>query len=398
MRFCKHFLNVAALLLFVFAAAILASKVITRADKRKIAAPSGNENNLERDFNSSSDESTASSTVRSVTNRRILLWLEPDPERRIEGRLLPATGEIALRECFLQDIDSLPPNPSEVLLRGCNVTKDRSLLNQSDAVVFDASTIQHTPPPMLRDQKQVWVFFTPPGSVPANIGAMSTFSFNWTMARRTDADVVLPFGNWTLDDEVPSRDYAWERSRDAKSALFFASECDGDASNYVLEEVLRALNGTSLRRCGLPRCGSLRMCLTEYAKDYYYLFVPESSGCFEHPMEPIYDAFAYGLVPVYFGKKDLDGLPANSYVYANSLAPSKNVTEHLRALMDDLQLYGNLFKWTETHALSCRDDLCYLCDSLRANLAKPGTNVMWWWRKTNLCRLGHHQPGIQPPT
>lgn len=362
-------------------------------------APSANEPHPDHGVTGPSDVTTPSSvrtvsstisTVRKVFNPRILLWTEPAHKRAVEGTLLPATGDSALRYCSFPVRDSLPRDPFENLLLGCYVTKDRSLLERSDAVVFDASAIHATLPPGFRDPRQVWVFWTHRGSAPTeDLGAMTADSFNWTMARRMDADVVIPFGNWTRSDTSASSDYVKKEQLKKGTALFFTSDCDGDHTNHVLKDVMGALKGATVHSCGVARCGWLQLCLAEYAKDFYFLLIPESSGCYEHPLEAIYDAFRFGLVPVYFGNKELKGLPEHSFVSALALMPSQNITNYLMALMNDWDLYSDFFKWKEAHVLSSRDDLCYLCDSLRANFQKRRADVLSWWKKTNLCPLNH---------
>lgn len=368
-------------LVLVAALGSLRRDIVSAIIKRMIGAPPENE------------VSTVSSTispVRTVLNPRILLWTKDGEKPLFVDSSLRDTGETALRRCSFPVRDSLPQDPYEDLLLGCYVTKDRSLLNRSDAVVFDASTINATLPPRFRDPRQVWVFYTHRDSAPAkHLGFTSEFEFNWTMAQRTDADVVIPFGNWTLDDKPASRDYPKKLPRKDRTALFFASDCDGK-KNYVLKGVLRALEGRLVRSCGVSYCGGRQMCFTKFP-EFRFLFVPESSGCYEHPLEAIYDALQYDLVPVYFGNKNLTGLvPDHSYVSAYSLVPERNITQYLRTLMDDFELYSAFFKWRETYTLSHRDKLCYLCDSLRRKREKTrSTNVLLWWKRTNLCPLDH---------
>ncbi|KAL1423433.1 hypothetical protein MTO96_021114 [Rhipicephalus appendiculatus] len=344
---------------------------------------------------SENEVSTVSSTissVRSVFIPRILLWTKDGQKPVFEDNSLRETGDAALWNCSFPVRYSLPRDPSEDIRLACFVTKDHSQLSQSDAILFDASTISTTPLPRFRDPRQVWVFYTHRDSAPTtNIGYMSAYSFNWTMAQRTDADVVIPFGNWTLDDKPASRDFPKKMPRKDRTALFFASDCDGQKTNYVLKAVLSALEGTSVRSCGKAYCGGRAMCLPRF-QEFRFLFVPQSSGCHEHPLEAIYDALKYDLVPVYFGTEDLTGLvPEHSYVSAYSLMPVRNITQYLRTLMGDFDLYSAFFKWRETHVLSERPKLCYLCDSLRRTLTTTSRtfNVLYWWKRTNLCPLDH---------
>ncbi|KAK8761835.1 hypothetical protein V5799_026898 [Amblyomma americanum] len=218
---------------------------------------------------------------------------------------------------------------------------------------------------------------------------MTTDAFNWTMGRRMDADVVVPFGHWTLSERAGSRDFAKKQHTKKGTALFFTSDCDRKEDMEVLTEVMDALQGSTVRGCGASECGWLQLCLGEYAGDFHFLFVAESSGCYEHPLEAIYDAFRYDLVPVYFGHKIQAGLPEHSFVDAFAMLPATDIIDYLTALVKDSDLYSAFFKWKEDHALSRLDDLCYLCDALRKNLQRQTNDVVAWWKKSNLCRLNH---------
>ncbi|KAK8770568.1 hypothetical protein V5799_012969 [Amblyomma americanum] len=134
----------------------------------------------------------------------------------------------------------------------------------------------------------------------------------------------------------------------------------------VLTEVMDALQGSAIRGCGASDC-----------------------GCYEHPLEAIYDAFRYDLIPVYFGQKTLVGLPEHSFVDAFAMLRATDIIDYLSALLKDWDLYCAFFKWKEEYVLSSRDDLCYLCDALKKNLQRKTTDVVAWWKKSNLCPLNH---------
>ncbi|KAK8770588.1 hypothetical protein V5799_012947 [Amblyomma americanum] len=157
----------------------------------------------------------------------------------------------------------------------------------------------------------------------------------------------------------------------------------------VLTEVMSALEGSTVRGCGTFDCGRLQLYLGEYAKNFHFLFVAESSGCYEHPLEAIYDAFRYDLVPVYFGQKTPVGLPEHSFVDAFAMLPATDIIDYLSALLKNWDLYSAFFKWKKEHVPNNRDDLCYLCDALKLNLERQTTDVVAWWKKSNLCPPNH---------
>ena len=82
----------------------------------------------------------------------------------------------------------------------CLATNDRSLLNQSDAVIFHVIDFNPADLPSQRYPRQIYVFYlleTLPYSrlIPAFSNTTEGF-FNWTMTHRRDSDIYLaaPYG------------------------------------------------------------------------------------------------------------------------------------------------------------------------------------------------------------
>ncbi|KAH9360799.1 hypothetical protein HPB48_002839 [Haemaphysalis longicornis] len=336
-------------------------------------------------------QTEAAPPVQNETSFRILMWTGPGRKRRVEGRPLPSTGVLPLRFCLFPERQATPGQPVvEVHLSNCYVTSDRSLFERSEAVVFDASDIHAVSPPTFRPPGQVWVFWTHRGSAPmANLGTMTTEDFNFTMGRRQDADVFIPFGNWTPVVGKAFPEPARNMHERKNNALLFVSDCDSKEGSEELMEVMEAVGGSTIRNCGVSDGGWLDISLTQSAKDYRFLFVADSSGCYEHPLEAIYDAFRFELVPVYFGSMDLGALPEHSVVRVRYLSPVAEVITQLKGLANDRILYNKYFHWKKTGSVVQIDDLCFLCGALHKGIQGRQVDALSWWNKTNVCPLSH---------
>lgn len=80
--------------------------------------------------------------------------------------------------------------------RNCKVTRDRSKLLESDAVIFHARDMSVTDMPSIRLPHQRWVFYcleSPPYSDFPGLQYTQNM-FNWTMTYRLDSDIIATYG------------------------------------------------------------------------------------------------------------------------------------------------------------------------------------------------------------
>ena len=76
----------------------------------------------------------------------------------------------------------------------CRTTRDRRLLNRSDAVIFHIIDMELTDMPTIRRADQRWIFYSmeAPNFTPNILKGLANV-FNWTMTYRTDSDVYLGY-------------------------------------------------------------------------------------------------------------------------------------------------------------------------------------------------------------
>ncbi|KAL1429099.1 hypothetical protein MTO96_016830 [Rhipicephalus appendiculatus] len=148
--------------------------------------------------------------------------------------------------------------------------------------------------------------------------------------------------------------------------------------------------------CGRPLCNSLDECMQMAAKDFYFVFVLETSPCFHHPLELISAAFKYHIVPVYFGKTALgDSVPQGS-VYDTSQEPTAfDIVDKLNVMRDDVDTYLSYFTWKQKRHEFRDHPMCALCDALYETAAGSSstTDIMSWWRRRPECDYVIPSPG-----
>lgn len=320
---------------------------------------------------------------------RILLWpAEEDGEQ--------PTGE------------QITINPKQ---RPCYLATHKGYLEAADAIVFNASRLKSYVLPTHRHPGQLWVFSTQNIALEHSLdGAQDVAGlFNWTMSLRGDADAVIPYRNWTDDgvEHPSSRERLLTAIKSkSRSVAWFVSDCEwatrngGDKSNGAgrdstepfMKVVVRELKDVTIfTGCGRPLCASRKECLEMAAKDFYFVFVFQTSPCFQDPAELIYDSFDYDIVPVYFGK--LTGLggqfPPGSVYDTTRVGSANRNAENLLSLRADPESYMQYLLWKDTIMMTTPEDaLCRLCDAVYNNLhrgSKVYDNVFTWWKRRTDC-------------
>lgn len=313
--------------------------------------------------------------------------------------------------------DSYPHVKDRVLLecavftgsrKHCYVTKDPVYHVVSDAIVMEASRMNPFDLPRSRHPEQVWVYSTLDGEPRERSWPLWRVSgmFNWTMSYRDDADIVVPYTKWRerAHNISLSRDDLLEAvDAKTKSVALFESECEEPlrhnyngrypydrprSSENFIPHVNQTIDIFTFSDCGRPLCNSLDECMKMASEDFYFVFVLETSPCFNHPMEMIAAAFKYNIVPVYFGQKALgDTVPQGSVFDTSQEATAFTIVDQLNVMRDDVDTYLSYFSWKETVERDPYPPLCTLCDALYASApgSSASTDILAWWRRRPEC-------------
>ncbi|KAH6931947.1 hypothetical protein HPB50_001793 [Hyalomma asiaticum] len=328
---------------------------------------------------------------------RILLWNPPvdQPKRPLSHRV---SSDFHTRE---DTISCYYRGPDE---EKCSVTRNRRLLDRSDAVVFYAERLFRYDMPRWRANAQMWVFWARSHlpsmgkaekySNPSLSLPLLRHSFNWTMGYRNDADVVIPYKNyycarpsseaWYSPPEEPRMDAAW-----------LVDDCEVNRFKTETSRPSVHDNGTVRIRlfpaCGASQCGSPSECIKYIAQRYYFIVVSLEPVCFQSADELIYQAFKHSVVPVLLAPPGVRlHVPEHSVVSSAELHGKGELAKYLRSLLDEPSKYYDYFAWKERCSLvTMANWFCHLCHALRETPVRrrPHTDVLEWWTRRFDCRL-----------
>ncbi|KAL1484345.1 hypothetical protein MTO96_011365 [Rhipicephalus appendiculatus] len=292
----------------------------------------------------------------------------------------------------------------------CDVTQDTHHLMTSDAVVFLAEQLEVIGLPQLRTAAQFWVFWastrlTYRGDT-VNENAQFPYaahSFNWTMAHRKEADIVLSYNTWRCVSANGTKQPTDTTSREMKNDVaWIVGSCelrrlssDIRARREKKELARNSLGGKVgmqlFQDCGEDQCSSPEKCIRHIASNYHFLLVSLKPDCFQSPYELIYAAFQYNVVPVVLAPPNTTlNVPAHSVVSTSDLQDVGELATRLRNLLHDRGLYEDYFAWKQNCSWSpSEDELCPLCRAIWKTPAfyrHSHPNVQEWWSSGSRCK------------
>ncbi|XP_037511046.1 alpha-(1,3)-fucosyltransferase C [Rhipicephalus sanguineus] len=319
-------------------------------------------------------------------NPRILAWAASafhwEPEEPT-----PTSDERLLERCSVR-ADQSP----------CFITRDRNYLRRADAILFDTSSVNYRDVPTYRHKGQVWVILDrgQPLKEASNDLRLMTAEFNWTMSQRDDADVIVPYRSWTT---VPSNKSLDNFNRSFKSkpraSLWLVSKCEADqihSSAKTIENittefqfahsVANASSAHIVENCGGIQCQkNLDSCLRQFQKQYCFVFVVDSSPCFQHPKKLLFGALQHSIIPVYFGRSRLGNtVPPMSVLQATAAPTVGHVLKEMFQIYHNFKYYSAYTTWKENYVIiKPKNDLCALCDALYESRRSTSSNDVVEW-------------------
>lgn len=289
----------------------------------------------------------------------------------------------------------------------CAVTTQHRRAQESDALLFHGENITASLLPTFRSPGQLWVFWAtthfPPALSYDNLSKISGL-FNWTMGRRDDADVTIPYKTWRCGgrgqvnrsrekQEVNTqkwqyrKDAAWITGYCERKTLFKVSD-SLKAHSIGNRESNGAIRVHSFPACGISHCGSRRECVRYIAQHYHFIIVSGIPECFQSAADLVYDAFEHNVVPVVLQAKSWNKFPRKSIISSSTMRNPGELAAYLRTLIDNPKLYNQYFAWKNTCKVAepRSDSLCHLCRALHGKPFRGRhSNVLDWWRQPRNC-------------
>ena len=310
----------------------------------------------------------------------------------------------------------------------CFATADRSLLNESDAIIFHAGqyNISDLPAHRLHQQRYIFYLFeTLPGSREEPFFSQVSNYFNWTMTHRRDSDVYIaePYGalvrknksTSSFTNQLPLKLADGVRSprpsqllMQPKKAMLmmkkkinlFAWFCSnqwthGKREDYV-KQLTKHIDIDIYGNCGnmscqprmSPHCNNL-------LDGYKFYFSAENSLCPDYVSEKVYRALDGDVVPVVYGGADYSQYaPPHSYINVADFKSPKHLADYLKLLDQNDSLYLSYFAWKSDWQVIRRptNGWCDLCEKLNdpAEPVKVYQDMAKWWFDDVPCYPGQH--------
>ena len=266
-------------------------------------------------------------------------------------------------------------------VNNCIATSDRSLLNETDAVIFHV--LQHKmkdlPPYRLPQQRYVmFLYETIPNSTvhcegkcfPPHIYKLRNY-FNWTMTHRRDSDIYIAehYGAVAFHPEQAARQLPAEllpgtlpkasallfqkQSYDqlknrTKKVAWFNSHCPTHSrrEDYVAE-LSKYIPVDIYGKCGPLKCLTRNDKRCEVLLDEYKFYLAmENSLCPDYVSEKFYRALDKNIIPIVYGGADYtEYAPPNSYINVADFSSPKALAEYLLLLDSNDALYMSYFRY-----------------------------------------------------
>lgn len=357
---------------------------------------------------------------------RILVWTGPPSATWEDSRVVRAPRNQTA--CNFTVTHDEGPDFSP---RQCTVTYNRSLVMESDVIVFQADLASIGDLPRKRASGQRWVFWartqpaalTPPRSVGAG-NAKSRVSltesssalpfqvaqtFNWTMGHREDAVIRVVHKTFapspvSTNGSLPPSTTPKDRSSTPRwDAAWIISACEQKILEKEHERVGRLKEGEHdpytttgkidvqlLPNCGAGHCSSLADCVAQIAKKYKFIVVSSTPACFQSIDDLVYEAFKHDIVPVVLASPNIKlNVPPDSVVSTADVTIPGRFHERLRQLLENPKSYESYFAWKRNFATTTlEDELCPLCHAVQKQKQEASAELDYreWWELRARCR------------
>ena len=266
----------------------------------------------------------------------------------------------------------------------CEVTYNRSRLDESDAVLFDGRIIhefdiKHLEEMRGRSRQQIWLWMMheSPQFTYYNVSDFDGF-FNWSMTYRPSSDIYAPYFGITRLREGDPKTHSKKRKNFAdnkdKKVLAIISHCTDYRMNMIrkLKQFIDVdLYGAckDLINPELPHCQrGTEHCITLMQRYKFYLAI-ENGYCEDYVTEKYYkNGLIRHIVPILLNGGNYSNteqvfLP-DSYINIEDFKDMKSLGEHLNYLDQNDTAYNGYHDWRFRYRVELKNGMCNVCKAL----------------------------------
>ena len=233
----------------------------------------------------------------------------------------------------------------------CNVTRNETKLQTSDAVVFHAwANMSSLKTYIKRAQKykrkltQRWIFYNRESPDRQQFyDTIYNSVFNWTMTYKLNSDIWFPYGEVRpgihRSGFDPKMNYLNGKN---KSVIAIISNCNPLRLNMV-KKLKQYIDVDIYGGCGK------KLCCWSLLKKYKFFLSFENSVCTDYITEKTYQkAYDEDLVPVILSGGNLSNpavVPQGSFIDASKFTSAQKLANYLKQVGSNSTLYNKFFKW-----------------------------------------------------
>uniref|UniRef100_A0A131XTT6 Fucosyltransferase n=2 Tax=Ixodes ricinus TaxID=34613 RepID=A0A131XTT6_IXORI len=299
---------------------------------------------------------------------------------------------------FFGDVDYIPSGQLEstkcggISIPPCVVTSNRSLLNESDLVIFHMRDIRADDLPAERPPGQRWALldYEAPPHTP-RVPDVLKGTFNWTITYRQDSDVnVLPQLRRADAPDQMAKPFNWWTDK-TRHVLWLVSNCKTPSNREgFVQELRKFIQVDVVGQCGhlscLPKMSA--DCYHNASKIYFFYLALENSICTDYITEKFYNALTWGMVPIVMSGANYTSVaPPGSYIDALSFQNVRHLADHLKQIAKDPLLYNSYHAWRQRYKIVWRPFQCNLCQMLHEQSPpRMYEDINAWWFMKASCK------------
>ncbi|XP_067105770.1 4-galactosyl-N-acetylglucosaminide 3-alpha-L-fucosyltransferase 9-like [Osmerus mordax] len=253
---------------------------------------------------------------------------------------------------------------------GCNLTDNRTLYSEADAVLIFHRAINHNAsnlPPSLRPSFQKWIWFHVES--PTNTQKVPGIEnlFNETLNYRQDADIPV---HWKLSKKTRD-DFALPKKE--RMICWIVSNNDSHTGTKMRYSYYREL----VKHIKVDVFGKVFGSFLKY-EDYFSTIASckfylsfENSVDKDYITEKLNGPLAAGTVPIVLGpsRQNYENfIPGDSFIHVNDFPDAKALADFLLQLDKNDEAYMRYFNWRQYYSArphlikQNRKAICYACD------------------------------------
>lgn len=299
----------------------------------------------------------------------------------------------------------------------CQITYNKSMLDQSDAVYFDGRIIHEFDIKQLREWRSrssnqiwMWVMHENPNFTYYNVSHFDQF-FNWSITFRPSSDIYAPYFGITKlknDEPRPLAGTNFAEGKD-KKVLVIISHCTKYRMNWI-KKLKQFINVDLYGACKnvinpeLPHCYRGTDHCNKLMQRYKFYLAIENFYCEDYVTEKYYkNGLVNHIVPIVLNGGNFSNtyqvfLP-NSYINIEDFKDVKDLGSYLNYLDKNNTAYNSYHEWSYHYRIELKNTLCDVCKALWDNdndkrRRRRELKLSTFWNKDSLCQ-SYDEPKFQ---